>query len=189
MYRSIILLFIIHSSLFTLHAQDISFFKENITMKIEQDYFYITGNYFLKTTGDQSIILVYPLPVDSLYCEVDSINIFNLTTDEPVKILERKKDVAVFKLEFAEYKEVELLISYRQKLLGDRAEYILESTVSWRKPLEQADYQLIVPEGLEIINFSIAPGDSISAGEETIYYWSKKNYMPDRNMVFEFKRR
>jgi hypothetical protein len=189
MYRSILLLFIIHFSLFTLHAQDISFFKENITMKIEKDYFYVSGSYYLKTAGDQSIILVYPLPADSLYGDVDSIKIFNLTTNEPVKILERKKDVTVFKLEFAEYKEVELLISYRQQLFGNRAEYILESTASWRKPLEQADYQLIVPKDLEINNFSIPPDESIDIGEEKIYYWSKKNYMPERNMVFEFEER
>jgi hypothetical protein len=188
MHRSLLLL-VFHFSFFTIQAQDVSFYKENITMKIEQDYFYVTGNYFLRTTGDQSIILVYPLPVDSLYGEVDSINIFNLTTNHPVNILERKKDVAVFKAEFGEYKEIEILISYRQKLLGNRAEYILESTASWRRPLEQADYQLIAPKGLEIINFAIPPDKSISAGEETIYYWAKKNYMPDRNMKFEFKER
>jgi hypothetical protein len=155
-------------------------------MKIERNYFYVTGNYFLRTAGDQSIILVYPLPVDSLYGEVDTINIFNLTTNNPVKILERRKDVAVFKLEFGEYKEVELLISYRQKLLGNRAEYILESTASWRKPLEQAEYQLIVPIKLKISGFSIPPADSLTTVDEMIYYWTKKNYMPDRNMRFEF---
>jgi hypothetical protein len=186
MFRTI-LFFIFHFSFFTIQGQDVSFYKENITMKIEQDYFYVTGNYFLKTTGDQLITLIYPLPVDSLYGEVDTISIYNLTTNKPVQILDREKDVVVFKLEFGEYKEVELLISYRQKLLGNRAEYILESTASWRKPLERADYQLIVPAGMEIESFSIKPDESVIAGEEMIYYWTKKNFMPAVNIIIQFK--
>jgi hypothetical protein len=183
----LLLLFIIHYSLFTLQAQEISFFKENITMKLEQDHFYVSGNYFLKTTGDQSITLVYPFPVDTLYGDVDSLRIFNLSTNRLIEPLDVKKEAAVLKVDFGDLKEVEILISYRQKLLGNRAEYILESTRSWRKPLEQADYELIVPDRLKINSFSYPPDESIAAGTETIYYWSRSNFMPSVNMVFEFK--
>jgi hypothetical protein len=60
-------------------------------MKLERDYFYVTGDYFLKTTGYLSAVLVYPFLVDSLFGEVDAIFIFNLTTNNPVKILECKR--------------------------------------------------------------------------------------------------
>jgi len=157
-------------------------------MKIEADYFYVTGNYYLKTTGDRSIILVYPFPVDSLYGEVDSIYIFNLTSNTPVEFLDKKKNSLVFKADFGEFREIEILISYRQRLLGSRAEYILESTKGWRKPFEQADYQLIIPNDLEITLFSIPPDETVIADEERVYYWSRKNYMPEINMIFEFRK-
>ncbi|MCK9398930.1 MAG: hypothetical protein M0Q51_02900 [Bacteroidales bacterium] len=167
-------------------GQDISFYKENITMKIEKDYFYVTGNYYLKTNGDKLATLVYPFQVDSLMGEVDSIYIFNLTANEPVEPLSNRRDGIVFRADFGDNTELLILISYRQKLSGNRAEYILESTIGWRKPLDQADYQLIIPDNLKVVRFSIPPDESILTDTERIYYWSKTDYMPTGNMVFEF---
>jgi len=188
MPRLILLLFTIHFSLFTSLSQDISFYKENITMKIEKDYFYVTGSYYLRTTGDKSITLVYPFPADSIYGLADSVLIYNLSADTTVSILNRIPNSLVFKADFGDSPELVILISYRQKLLGNRAEYILESTKGWRKPFEQADYQLIVPVDLEVHSFSMPPDESIINGEETIYYWVKRNFMPSVNMIFEFSR-
>jgi hypothetical protein len=189
MKRILFLFFIFHYSFFILKAQDISFYKENITMKLEKDRFYVSGNYFLKTAEDQSITLVYPFPVDSLYGECDSLRIFNLTTNQVIEPLEIKQQAAILKVDFGEYKEVEVLISYRQKLLGNKAEYILKTTKSWRKPLEQADYELIVPVELNIAKFSIPPDESITTGTEKIFYWSRQDFMPKENMIFEFRQR
>jgi hypothetical protein len=186
--RSFLLFFFaLHASLLTLHAQDASFYKENITMKIEKDYFYVTGDYFLKTSGDSSIVLVYPFPDDSLYGEVDTIFVFNVNENKPVEILDRRDYGVVFKINFEENNEVHLLISYRQKLLGNKAEYILETTASWRKPLEQADYQLIIPAEMQIVSFSYQPDHFMNAGDERIFYWSRQHFMPVVNMVFEFR--
>lgn len=167
-------------------GQEISFYKENITMKIEKDYFYVMGNYYLKTNGVQSATLVYPFPVDSLMGDVDSTYIYNLIADMVIEPLSINKDRLVFKADFGDTTELLILISYRQKLLGNRAEYILKSTISWRKPLEEADYQLIIPTEMKIARFSISPDESVTSDKEIIYYWSKKNYMPGSNMVFEY---
>ena len=80
-------------------------------------------------------------------------------------------------------------ISYRQKLLGNRAEYILKSTIGWKKPLDQASYQLIVPSGIRISSFSIAPQDSIVTDGEVVYLWNKYHYMPSENLIFEYTNR
>jgi hypothetical protein len=158
-------------------------------MKLEKDYFYVTGNYYLKTEGDTSIALVYPFPSDSLYGEVDSIIIYNISTGKLIEPYSFNQKAAVFKADFGGFNNIEILIAYRQKLLGNRAEYILESTAGWRKPLEQADYQLITPTDMEILIFSILPDEMIKTDEVKIYYWAKKNYMPDVNMIFEFEKR
>jgi len=156
-------------------------------MKIERDYFYVNGTYYLKTSGDTSIMLVYPFPVDPLFGSVDSVRIFNLTSNKLVKPLVIGESSCMFNLDFETNNEIIILVAYRQKLLGYRAEYILKSTASWRKPLEEATYQLIIPSGMEIIDFSIPPGEYINTDLETIYYWTKENYMPAKNMVFEFE--
>jgi hypothetical protein len=155
-------------------------------MRIEKEHFYVTGSYYLKTVQDKSVALVYPFPMDSLMGEVDSISVFNLTANEPIEILSKRREGIAFKANFGDTTDLVILISYRQKLLGNRAEYILESTKGWKKPFEQADYQLIVPDSLKIISFSIPPDESVKTDQEIIYYWSKTNYMPEVNMIFEF---
>jgi len=170
-------------------TQDFSFYKENITMKIDEGHFYVSGIYYLKSKQGKSTTLLYPFPADSMYGEVDSVYIFNLTNDKTIQPIHKEKNKAIFKVDFENNSSLKLQISYRQKLLGNRAEYILESTISWNKPFQQANYQLIVPKNTEIISFSIPPKDSIATKKEMIYYWEKYNYMPEKNMIFEFFRK
>lgn len=181
-------LFVLVIFFLNISGQEVTFYQEEITMKIEQDYFYVTGNYYLRTTGDKSITLVYPFPSDSLYGEADPIIIYNLSSDRPIDSLVRKRNSLAFKADFGENTDIIIMVSYRQKLLGNRAEYILESTKSWGKPFEKADYQLIVPGNMQVLHFSFPPDDSIHTDMEKIYFWTKTNFFPTRNMVFEFIR-
>jgi len=155
-------------------------------MKLNGDYFYVTGNYYFKSEKDQSNTLVFPFPADSLMGEVDSIYLYNLTTNETIELLRKEKNRIVFKTYFGDHTELEILISYRQKLLGNHAEYILESTINWGKPLDQADYQLIIPRSWRLGNCSIPPDDSMMTDTEVIYYWSKTDFLPMANLDFEF---
>lgn len=171
-----------------LWAQDLSFYRENISMKIDRKSFYVNGTYYLRGEGMGSKALVYPLPQDSVYGKVDSLFIYNITTQSQIIPLKTEDKKVVFKVDFAGHDEIVLQISYKQKLLGNKAEYILESTLSWKKPFEQVNYQLIVSSGLKIDSFSIPPNDSLYISEEMIYYWDRGNFMPSKNLVFTFKR-
>jgi hypothetical protein len=187
MSRLIILLFTLHGSLFTIYAQDVSFFKENITMKIENGYFYVNGTYYLRPGGDTSIVLAYPFPPDSVYGKVDSVFIMDMESGQVIEPLDRRENSLVFRAGFGISDEVAILISYRQEIRANKAEYILKSTAAWRKPLEEATYQLIVPDSLRIVSFAYPPDDSIDTGQEKVYFWTKRNFMPLINMIFEFE--
>jgi hypothetical protein len=167
-------------------SQGLNFYKENITMKIDPGYFHVTGIYYLKSDRIANEILVYPYPVDSLYGAVDSICIYNMTTNKLVKPLKTDSYKTIFNIDFPQAGEQVIQISYRQKLTGNRAEYILKSTIGWKKTLDQANYQLIVPSAFQISNFSIVPQDSIVTSQEIIYLWNKNNYMPAENLIFSY---
>jgi len=167
-------------------GQNISFYKENITMKIEKEAFYVTGIYQVKTDTCQKGILLYPFPEDRKYGKVDSIYIYNLTTNQIIEPLKVESSHLIFKIDFSRHKDLKIHISYRQKLNSTRAEYILKTTQSWHKPLLSANYQLIVPSDVMVYQFSILPQDWIITETETIYYWEKSNYMPEENFIFDF---
>ncbi len=170
-------------------SQGLSFYKEIITMKIDRGYFHVTGIYYLRSDRKTSEVLVYPYPAGPLYGAVDSVSIHNLTSDKPVTPLKTDKLNTIFNIDFSHAGDQEIQIYYRQRIAGNRAEYILKSTIGWKKPLDHASYQLIVPSGIRISSFSIIPQDSIATDREVVYLWNKYHYMPSENLIFEYTNR
>jgi hypothetical protein len=167
-------------------SQKFSFFKESITMKIEGDAFYVTGIYWLRGEPGQSKLLMYPYPMDPSFGKVDSIYIYNMTSGLHIVPAMTRENGTWFSVSFGSDREIELQISYKQMLYGNRAQYILRSTKEWKKPLELANYQLIVPATYRITGFSIPPQDTALINNETLYYWEKTNFLPREDMIFGF---
>jgi hypothetical protein len=168
-------------------AQELSFYQENIFMRLEPGNFFVTGHYFLKGEPEKNYVLTYPFPVDKSYGEVDSLLIMDLNTGRFIEPLSRKPSGILFKVEFGDTSDIVIQIFYRQKLPGTRAEYILTSTLGWKKPLERANFQLLLKPDIHITGFSIPPDDSAKSTTEQIYYWFMKDFMPEKNMVLEFR--
>jgi hypothetical protein len=166
--------------------QKISFSGESIIFRIEKDYFYVNGTYYLENGRNQRIVLSYPFPHDSIYGPVDSIYIIDLTQNEIIKNYKQTKQGILFDLNFNTQDDLELQISYCQKLLSRQAEYILVSTWGWHQPLEFATYKLLIPLAMEITSFSIQPDEFTVIGNEKVYSWHKKNFMPLQNMIFRY---
>lgn len=173
----------------SLSAQEIEFYKEDIIFSLSPKYFQVEGIYYFSNVGDKPVntILFYPFPQDSIYGKVDSVFIMNMNDSTPKDIILKKNSEGVFyPVKLAPYNMTKFKIYYRQELLNGRAEYILTSTRKWKKPLRQAEYQLIVPEDIHISFTSYKP-DSIKTSDSIkVYFWDKKDFMPDKNMVFKF---
>ncbi len=167
--------------------QEFSSVQENVTMRISNDYFCVSGFYQIKGESQNKQVLVYHFPVDTLYGDVDSLKIYNLSTNELIIPLVSDNKKVTFKIHFDKNAELDVQISYCQKLLGHQAEYFLKSNISRERPLIQANFQLIVPDNIKITHFSYLPQDSIKTNNEVVYYWRKINFMPKENMFFKFK--
>ena len=174
-------------NLYCCYSQGLAFYKENIVMQIRDGQFYVSGTYYLRNGGYQTLPLSFPFPEDSLYEAADSLVILNLRDGSIIHPDLFNSRGASFKLDFAEEKEAVLQISYHQALKGKQAEYIIMTTHSWGKPFEQANYELIVPVDMKLSSFSIAPDESMDAGRYKLYYWEKRNFMPDRNFIFRWE--
>jgi hypothetical protein len=169
-------------------SQELEFYGENITFELSDSIFKVTGIYYLCNTGDKKVkqILYYPFPIDSQYYgHVNFIRISN--KDSLINILRRDKGGMYFGLGIEPYKATECIISYQQKLLNNRVEYILKTTKKWKRPFEIAYYKLIIPDNLKITNISYKPDSILTINNDLIYLWHKKNFMPDRNMIIEFQ--
>ena len=169
-------------------SQQIDFYKEDLTFRISNDTFFVSGNYYLKSDSEinKQISLFYEVPTDSIYYyPVNSTYFYNITTNEEIKNVKRTTSGMVFPI----FQQVEttLFVSYQQKLKSNTAKYILRTTRYWRKPFEEATYKLIIPNELEVSKFTYVPDKTEIIGDKKIYYWSKKDFMPSTDMEFEFK--
>ncbi len=185
-HRIFILIISIIINLACVFGQDVDFYKESITFKIEKDYFYVNGDYYLKSTENRSQILFYPFPVGNLYGDVDSVSIFDVNRQEKLNQFNKTEKGVYFTFTSDSLCESHLQIAYRQILLGNQAEYILETTQVWAKPLISARYQLITGSEIDVTSFSYDPDRLIELKGESIYFWAKQNFMPQKNMIFTF---
>ena len=168
-------------------SQDLEFYGEDLTFEIFDSMFQVNGTYYLCNVGNKAInqILFYPFPVDSQYYgDINSIRISK--KDTIIKITRQDKSGVYFGLKLKPYKTVEYEIFYNQRLLKNKADYILETTKKWKKPFETADYKLIIPDNLVIDYISYEPDSILTENSKLIYLWHKKDFMPDRNMIIEF---
>jgi hypothetical protein len=173
------------------YSQNLQFYREDLTFEIRNGSFSVDGIYNFCNNGDKEIqqVLYYPFPNDSLYGEVDSISAFDLNARSQNIIINKTNKGFLFKTEIGPYGIGKYKIAYRQKLLKNKVEYILVTTQRWGIPFESSDYKLITPTNMRITSFSYNPDNSMQTGDKVIYYWSKKDFMPDKNMIFYFDRK
>lgn len=182
--KIIFILFIFINSLS--QAQELSFDSEELIFRIEENTFYVSGYYHLKNSGLNIIetALYYPFPTDSIFFPVDSVHIFDMTNRSKIENINSKSGGVIFDIKIDS--TLTLFISYEQKLKYKRAKYILTTTNYWKEPLSKVSYSLITPTDLEITYFSYEPDRNEIIDDRKIYYWKKMNFMPEKDMEFEF---
>ena len=173
-----------------LHAE-IEFFKEDLQFELNDGYFIVAGNYYFRNTTDRDIqaTLFYPIPRDNMLGSYDSVEVKDSSQDSDSLVTVIKEKGFFFNIEISANSTAEYTISYRQKLLGNRARYIFTSTKSWGKPLERADFQLTFPKTLKIDFLSIIP-DSLQESDDTyMLFWTKEDFMPEEDFVVHYHKK
>ena len=168
------------------HAQELSFDSEELTFRIEENTFYVSGYYHLKKSGSSilEMPLYYPFPTESIFYSADSIHIFDITNRSKVENISFKSGGVIFDIKIDS--TLTLFISYRQKLKSNRAKYILITTNYWKQPLREVLYTLITPANMKIDHFSYEPDKNELIDDKKIYHWKKTNFMPVKDMEFVF---
>jgi len=175
---------------FSIQAQNLQFFKEDLKFEIKDNYFYVSGIYYFCNTSDKEInqVLYYPFPKDTMaYGKADSIKVINLENNSKEKITKYNPNGIYFPVNVKPYKVAKYNISYRQKNLINKAEYILTTTQEWHKPFDRINYTLLFPNNYKIDSITYVPDSILKEKNFTIYKWNKKDFMPMKNMIIWYK--
>lgn len=178
MKAAINIVLILSTSIF---SQGVNFFGEDITFRLDKEYFIVDGIYWFVNESDNPIekIIYYPFPTDSVTGEVDSISIYNISEQREEMALEIRDNSLRYLLLMAAHDTTIYRIGYRQRVRNGCAKYILTSTAGWNRPLEWANYKLIADDKTEINNFCYEPDRLYELDNEKVFYWERRNFLPE----------
>jgi len=177
-----LLLFTILVSPHFLMAQGkLEFIRENIDFSITLSLFTINGIYVFAnhTNNELRQTILFPFSNES-----DSIQIkrvYNLSYNENLLYRKTANGIA-FKMIVMPYDTVNIAISYSQKTEKENI-YILESTQTWDKPLQNADYSLSIDNSVTVDSLSLRPDTLIN----NVYFWTKTDFYPNDNFKIWIK--
>jgi len=170
-----------------LRQSPVDFFKEQITLTVNDNMSYVNGIYYFRNNTDKtgSLPIAFPFYVDSLSLYPDSIAAFIVDNADtiPINIHRNIRNNSVTLNIPLKSREIAIWhLDYRQRISSSRAVYIITSTASWGKPLEDATYRFNVP--IHYKNVEIWPeADTVLQHDSYNEYLSHKtNFMPPHDM-------
>jgi hypothetical protein len=171
-------------------AQSIQFSREEITVIVSDKSCTLEGVYYFRNPGPGSAecSILYPLiDTDSLPYP-DSITVLDDSTREAIGF-ERSTEGVVFYLNVPALQTRKIRIWYNQRTPLQQFEYILTSTQAWGRPLERAEFHIVVPESLTMISCSPSFDTKEQSEHGIIYHIKRNNFMPASNLTIQWKRR
>ncbi len=173
-------------------GRPIDFFAEEVTLSVSESTASISGVYYFRNSSDRggTFPILFPFYVDSLTLYPDHIraDVFDGadTTELEVRRLPERNAITLG-IPIKPRGVTAWHLQYSQKILGTLAVYIITSTQTWGKPLEEATYRFIAPANFDSV--TVWPeADSTREYDHHIEYIShKKDFMPDRDMAIRWK--
>jgi hypothetical protein len=167
---------------------EISFKKESIAVRINGcDTLEIVADYYFSNTDttEASTMIYYPFPIDSIDFYPHYITVSHLKDGKSVRYVQ-KDDGVTWDLKVNRLSIDSIRVVYRQRVSERKGRYILTTTKYWKKPLEQADFSVSVPEHITL-NYWSFQFDSVNIqNENTIYRARKIAFLPDADMMLEW---
>ncbi|MBE0639896.1 MAG: hypothetical protein IH598_15370 [Bacteroidales bacterium] len=186
--KQLIMLVLILGLITDTKSQNIEFFSENLTFRLQKGLFEVDGIYFFRneTGSDVKKALFYPFPDTETYGPVSFLSI-KKEGDTVSMLINQTDKGALFLASLQSNEEVAYHIIYRQKLNSKKATYIITTTQKWGKPFKTADYRLEFPDSLKFTSISIEPDSIFIKNDLNIYIWHRQNFMPTVDFEFEFE--
>jgi hypothetical protein len=165
----------------------VAFFKEEITLSVTDNVAQVSGTYYFRNNreSDLPFTVVFPFYIDSLslYPHYISAYIINGKDTIPLELRPVKSRKAIALSIPMKPKGVTTWhLDYGQRILAPPARYILTTTSSWGKPLEDASYKFVVPLSFGAVQIWPEADSASIRGSNRVYWSHKANFMPRRDM-------
>ncbi len=165
------------------HAQTPIFLGEDLVFYVSDSLCVMRGEYHFMNPSEEAVKtrLFYPFPVTEQLPFPDMIEVLSLETGNHLPVRGADKGVS-FALEIDAVSEANIHVEYWQVAEANIFEYILTSTQTWSRALEWANYEIHVPEHLQLEYCSLGIDTSWVDIEEVVYLISREKYRPVKDL-------
>jgi hypothetical protein len=171
----------------------IRFHSEIVRLFIEEDSLRVEGVFRMlcDSSSSEYVPLFFPYPVDSLLGGARSVSVEcrALGGDwRPLAHSEIQLRSGVrwwVPVNMADTLEVRAI--YRQELRTTYARYIVTTVRLWGRPLEQARFEIYLPEGTRPLEFSY-PFELSGSEERPFYVYDTTQFMPEQDIIVRWAR-
>lgn len=170
--------------------QSLQFYREVITVEVAGTHCWLSGAYHFRnrTASPITVPLYYPLFDHAELPFPDSITVEKIGHGSAIPFVRRGTGID-FRITIPAQDSAAYRVCYRQPTPENRMEYILRSTRQWRRPLEKAQFRIILPDTLRLTSVSLPMTRLRKDARRTVYGCLRRNFMPDENLIITWKRR
>jgi hypothetical protein len=170
-------------------GQTLNFTKENVVFKLDSSHFQVTSDLYFENIYDKTIsqAIFFPYSCEGHVVKVDTVLIFDASTNTYVKPARKSLAGVLFQATFAPKEQKKMKITYSQDHDGKLAGYVVTKVKYWQGRLAQANYTLNINSPSVKIDSTAYKPDKISEEEgKTVYTWHKTNFKPDKEFCIWF---
>jgi hypothetical protein len=170
----------------------IDFFKESITLSVDESTASVSGIYYFRNNSDNAgrMPILFPFFVDSTSIFPDTMCAY-IVNEKDTTYLDCRNtgqhEAVMIAIPLSPNCTTVWHLDYRQKIFGPRATYILTSTGAWGKPLEEATYRFIVPKAFKDVQIWPEADSTLVKGKSQEYLAHRIDFMPGQDMTIHWK--
>lgn len=152
----------------------------------------VSGRFFLSNLHHEALsrLIWFPVPAsDSVGVAEDVlVSLIEPVDSMEVELLYQNPRGFGFRLDLPARSFAGVRISYRQRISGSEARYVLLTANAWGRPLPSSEIHLSLGQGINITDLPY-PNPVISLGDlASTYHWTFLDFVPDKDFVLRFQR-
>jgi hypothetical protein len=160
-------------------SERIKLFVQEYTLRVEGTYDFANPD---SIPHEQA--LYYPFPLDDLHPRVTEIVVRSGDSTIPTR---RGEDGVGFAVSIPAGDSVAVSVSYEQLCLDNSGCYILTTTARWKAPLERADFEIHVPNGIGLEWVAYEADTVVARKGSRVYEFSRRDFQPDRDLCLRWR--